>query len=116
LDTLPFKWLYQAPNNGYEAKAFFSQQREPKQPLRNIGIEHSYALRINTEIDKNGKIISANYVRLMNNVNLFGVLAPTQGAVFTYYFNPTPNDRNLEFDPSRNLFTNLEPTEQVREP
>jgi hypothetical protein len=24
--------------------------------------------------------------------------------MFTYYFNPTANDRNLEFDPSRNLF------------
>lgn len=35
---------------------------------------------------------------------------------FTYFFNPTPNDRNLEFDPKQNLFTNLESTEQVREP
>ncbi len=24
-----------------------------------------------------------------------------------YYLNPTPNDRNMEFDPSQNLFTNL---------
>jgi hypothetical protein len=23
---------------------------------------------------------------------------------FTYYFNPTPNDRNIEFDPEQNLF------------
>lgn len=35
---------------------------------------------------------------------------------FTYYFNPTPRDRNLEFDPEKNLFTNLESNEQVREP
>lgn len=35
---------------------------------------------------------------------------------FTYYFNPTPNDRNLEFDPKRNLFTDLDPTEQVHDP
>jgi hypothetical protein len=26
---------------------------------------------------------------------------------FTYYLNPTPNDRNMEFDPSRNLFGRL---------
>lgn len=35
---------------------------------------------------------------------------------FTYYFNPTPNDRNLEFDPEKNLFKNLPHSEQVREP
>ena len=35
---------------------------------------------------------------------------------FTYYFNPTPNDRNLEFDPTRNLFENLDSIERVNEP
>jgi len=30
--------------------------------------------------------------------------------------NPTPNDRNVEFDPKKNLFTNLSSLEQVREP
>lgn len=27
---------------------------------------------------------------------------------FTYYFNPTANDRNLGFDPGKNFFTDLE--------
>jgi hypothetical protein len=35
---------------------------------------------------------------------------------FTYYYNPTSNDRNLEFDTKQNLFKNLDPTEQVHEP
>ena len=35
---------------------------------------------------------------------------------FTYYLNPTPNDRNMEFDPKRNLFQNLKSTEQVNMP
>jgi hypothetical protein len=35
---------------------------------------------------------------------------------FTYYFNPTPNDRNLEFDPERNLFKNSPHNEQVKQP
>jgi hypothetical protein len=35
---------------------------------------------------------------------------------FTYYLNPMPNDRNVEFDPKRNLFTNLKPEEQVAAP
>ena len=36
--------------------------------------------------------------------------------VFTYYLNPTPNDRNLEFDPKRNLMPGLKSTEQVTAP
>lgn len=36
--------------------------------------------------------------------------------MFTYYLNPTPNDRNIEFDPKRNLFTNLSSSEEVRDP
>lgn len=33
-----------------------------------------------------------------------------------YYLNPTPNDRNMEFDPKRNLLTGLTPFEEVSEP
>ncbi len=36
--------------------------------------------------------------------------------IFTYYLNPSPNDRNLEFDPKRNLFTNLGEFVTVSEP
>ena len=32
------------------------------------------------------------------------------------YFNPTPNSRNVEFDPKQNLMTNLKPDEGVSEP
>jgi hypothetical protein len=35
---------------------------------------------------------------------------------FQYYFNPTPGDRNLEFDPSKNLLGGLTQDEQVIEP
>jgi hypothetical protein len=31
---------------------------------------------------------------------------------FTYYFNPRPNDKNLEFDATRNLFGEL-PVDQM---
>ena len=32
-----------------------------------------------------------------------------------YYLNPTPNDRNMEFDPKRNL-ADVTPFEEVYEP
>ena len=45
-----------------------------------------------------------------------GPRAPKPGIGFAYYLNPTPNDRNIEFDPKRNLFTNLKTEEQVTAP
>jgi hypothetical protein len=35
---------------------------------------------------------------------------------FTYYFNPAPNDRNLEFDPQQNLFKHLKAEEWPHDP
>jgi hypothetical protein len=35
---------------------------------------------------------------------------------FTYYLNPTPNDRNMESDPTKNLFQNLTDDQQVKAP
>lgn len=40
----------------------------------------------------------------------------TMIVLFTYYLNPTPNDRNLEFDPKRNLLQGLKATERVESP
>lgn len=34
----------------------------------------------------------------------------------TYYFNPTPNDRNIEYAPRHNLLKGLKPTEEVYDP
>jgi hypothetical protein len=47
---------------------------------------------VRSKLDEDGNIISANYG---NNYGDF--------MSFIYNFNPTPNDRNVEFDPSRNL-------------
>jgi hypothetical protein len=35
---------------------------------------------------------------------------------FTYYFSPTPNDRNLEWDMKKNLFGGLTDMQTPREP
>jgi hypothetical protein len=51
-------------------------------------------------LDDKGDIVSANYAKLVGDIDLHAV----RGVSFTYYFNPTPNDRNLEFNPGRNLF------------
>ena len=55
-------------------------------------------VRSRVQLDKDSKITSANYGKIQGRITL-----NRQGVIgFTHYFNGTPNDRNLEFDPSKN--------------
>lgn len=58
-----------------------------------------FFLRTRVELDDDGEIISANYSKIYGDISFrsVGYLS------FTYYFNPEPNDRNLEFN-GENLF------------
>ena len=75
----------------------------------------NYFFRVRTKKDEAGKIVSANYGKIRGPLD-FGFRGRRNGLGMTYYFNPTPNDRNMEFDPSRNLFADLPVAEQVHEP
>ena len=55
--------------------------------------------RSRVQLDKDGKVISAHYGKIQGPITI-----NRQGSIgMTHYFNGTPNDRNLEFDPSKNL-------------
>jgi len=57
--------------------------------------------RIRTNTDEQGKIVSSHYGKIYGPVGV-----PHRWSKkfsFTYYLNPTPNDRNLEYDPKQNL-------------
>lgn len=88
-----------APQTGYAPSLRFDSEigvpYSKKDPLR-VG----YYLRTRVQLDADGDIISANYAKIYDDIRF-----DARGSVsFWYYFNPTPNDRNLEFDPARNLF------------
>ena len=109
-----------APENGYDVKTITltdpileSRVRaKHKQPL-------GYLFRIRTVRDKeSGRILSANYGKIVApeegtaNVNPFELISymaknrridSTPGFRFSSYLNPTPNDRNLEYDQHNNL-------------
>ena len=75
----------------------------------------NYFFRVRTKKDEAGNIIAANYGKIRKPLQL--IVTPGNTWIgMIYYFNPTPNDRNMEFDPSRNLFTDLPVTSQVRDP
>lgn len=57
--------------------------------------------RIRTKTDEQGKIVSSHYGKIYGPVGV-----PHRWSKkfsFTYYLNPTPNSRNLEYDPQKNL-------------
>lgn len=123
LQASELKMPHEAPVNGYNP--VFSR-RSNSYHDKNFKDDIGYFFRSRVEKQAD-KIVSSNYGKIMGNIrfdpresgwHVSHKNKPKSFATisFTYYFNPTPNDRNLEFDQKRNLFTDLESTEQVREP
>ncbi|MDB6031385.1 MAG: hypothetical protein JWM16_1723, partial [Verrucomicrobiales bacterium] len=97
---------YEAPDSGYEREVVRRLSRKPGQGTKNDADKNrNFFFRVRTVLDPNGNIQSANYGKIYGDF-----------MDFTYFFNPEVNSRNLEFNPSKNLFGNLPPSERVEEP
>lgn len=117
-----------APSEEFPGSAFRTSRTaaengyEPELTLRFRNSElatnvFGYFIRVETSLDENGNVKSALYGKIPGGFKLYaGTIKPHSGMGFTYYLNPTPNDRNLEFDPKRNLSQNLKLLEGVNEP
>ena len=105
--------------DGYEKEASFVASKSAKDGYKGSTNPAAYLVRSRVVEDDGGEVISCHYSKLRNSIKVSrgaGLQASLPVIEFTYYFNPTPNDRNLEFDPEKNLFKNLPRNEQVREP
>ena len=98
---------HEAPTIGYEAQLARTASAHPGQPTKHLDFdEHRiYVFRVETVLDETGKVKSALYGKIYGDF-----------MQFTYYLNPTPNDRNIEFDPKHNLFHGSNAFEDVRLP
>jgi hypothetical protein len=87
-----------APEAGFEPSLRYEATTQgSRPPEKRVG----YYLRTRVKLDEAGRIVSANYGKIYEDIRFdarYGTVT------IWYYFNPTPNDRNLEFDPARNLF------------
>lgn len=95
-----------APEDGYAPTYRIEESRTPgKMSQGNRGDEKNrfYFLRIRTVLDEVGKVKSANYVKIYGEF-----------ARFSYFFNPTSNDRNMEY--GGNLLKGLKISEQPHGP
>lgn len=97
---------HEAPLNGYisqltrETSALRGQSSKFEFDLNRI-----YLFRVRTALDSKGNVVSARYGKIYGDF-----------MQFRYYFNPTPNDRNIEFDLKKNLLGGLQSFEQVSAP
>ncbi len=112
-----YESVYEAAENGYSGTVSLILDATKDRVLKSEGIDEREFLvfRVRTVIDEKGGVIRANYGKIYGRVE-YGVGEALDRLRFTYYLNPTPNDRNLEFDPKQNLFKDLKPMERVREP
>jgi hypothetical protein len=98
-----------APENGYQSHLTRTTLRKniEQQAVRNEDHRRNFYFRTLTEVDSSGRILSTHYGKIYGDFH-FNAANPEWGylatfALITTYFNPTPNDRNVEFDPKRNL-------------
>jgi len=117
-----FKWERLAPEIGYNSKLKLQNTwwenlgQKPIRSFKNMDKEwEGYFFRVRT-VEQDGKIVSAHYGKIRGGIEIEPRETPTCTIAFTYYFNPTPNDRNLEWDTTKNVFGNLPFLETPRDP
>lgn len=109
---LPYSELklpHLAPEGGYQpTRRYEANTYLPRSEDRDVG----FFLRTRVKLDEEGNIVSANYSKIYGDIYF-----DARGSIsMWYYFNPVPNDRNLEFDPERNLLPENRPGSEVRNP
>ncbi len=105
---------YEAPADGYmpTVTKYFTHPKDGTGKA-NLRKDMNYFFQVRTVRDQSGKIISALYGKIYGEflIHSFG-----NDISFTYYLNPTPNDRNVEFKVKSNLFSDLIGTKDPYEP
>jgi hypothetical protein len=84
---------HQAPENGYQPQVVRMNVSHPPETAKmDYDPKRNYFFRVRTVLDEQGNVKSALYGKIYGDF-----------MQFTYYLNPTPKDRNVEFAPRRNL-------------
>ena len=94
-----------APEDGYDIKSHvcLKGRVSRKKYECNYRPNAYYAFRVRTDTDEHGRIKRAFYGKIYGDFSLMGTENEITGVRFLYYLNPTPNDRNLEWDMKNNL-------------
>lgn len=102
-----FKSDYLAPEQGYSTNVFAQMEYDSQHGVSGSSVFQSdeyLVFKSRIKCDAEGNIVSANYGKFYSGIEFMRGVGEHVGVGFLYYFNPTPNDRNIEFDGKNNLF------------
>ena len=94
-----------APDDGYSIKSHICRKGRTSRYKyeSNYNGNACYAFRIRADNGEGSKISKAYYGKIYGDIVLNGTENEITDIRFLYYFNPTLNDRNLEWDMKNNL-------------
>ena len=108
---------HEAPEKGYAPSLSLLQGNSAERGEYGTKGDHkNYWIRMRTVLDERRQVVTALYGKIYDGIEYFPVESKTAKLRFTYYVNPTANDRGMEFDPKRNLFRNLSDLEKPTAP
>ena len=117
-----FRLPREAPAMGYKRSITWRKMRKDNADHKGDILVNDYSEGMNyffcvrTRTNEAGIVTNAYYGKIHGDFEFGGASAKGGYLKFTYYLNPTSNDRNMEFDPKQNLFKNLKSSEEVQEP
>jgi hypothetical protein len=108
-ETSQMRTLYSAPDCGYTNQIVFylksiDRMHQTKKVFR--GDEY-IVFSSRSEIDQHGNVTNTHFGKILGRSFWYGEKSKDGAGgrvVFSYYFNPNANDRNIEFDGVNNLF------------
>jgi len=113
---------YLAPESGYMPELKLAKRaaagQTTSQWLEESKPGSNYYFRVRTVLDDKGKVVSTHYGKIYGRFE-FGRYKKAESLYLKsgiYYFNPTANDRNVEFDRSKNLATDVTASKKVTVP
>ena len=76
------------------------------QTFKTQDVAKCLCFRVRTKYDDKGNVIEAYYGKIYGDITIGWSFLGISSVNFLYYLNPTPNDRNLEWDMKNNLCPN----------
>lgn len=111
-----FKWPRLAPESGYESSASSRFWAMIGSAYHSTATDNqAYFFRVRT-VKKGDRIMSALYGKIFGGIQLEARDTKTVDVAFTYYLNSAALDRNLEWNPTKNLLTGLKAGEKPNAP
>jgi hypothetical protein len=101
-----FRWEREAPQAGYEQPVLLREAVHGNVFIDSFKEDDAYFFRVRAVGDNSG-ITRGNYGKISGGLRLYGANSKTCILRFFYYFNPISQDRNIEWDMKKNLFTGL---------